>query len=68
MMGEWIEKNIPEEGGKSPLPNENGRLSQLTLNEAGIDYHDSPKFRILAINYLIAIVRPLTNRRNVRKR
>lgn len=30
-QGEWTEANIPEEGGKSPLPAENSRLSQPTL-------------------------------------
>lgn len=47
-QGEWIEANISEEGGKSPLPTENSRLSQPTLVEAGINYNDSPKFRALA--------------------
>ena len=43
-QGEWIEQNIPEEGGNPQLT----KNSQLTLAEAGIDRNDSPKFRILA--------------------
>lgn len=43
-QGEWIEKNIPEEGGNPQLT----KNSQLTLADAGIDRNDSPKFRILA--------------------
>jgi len=51
-QGEWIEQNIPPEGllkqgDKFPV-NENANGDTLTLKEAGIDYHDSPKFRILA--------------------
>ncbi|MDP2731064.1 MAG: hypothetical protein Q8O55_11380 [Dehalococcoidales bacterium] len=45
-QGEWIEANIPAEGGGDHLPNSLGAAP--TLMEAGIDYHDSPKFRILA--------------------
>lgn len=41
-QGEWIEANIPEDGGK---PAQNGRF---TLADVGIERHDSPKFRILA--------------------
>ena len=41
-QGEWIEANIPEEGGNPQLTNF-GRLE-----DAGIDRHDSPKFRVLA--------------------
>ena len=47
-QGEWIEANIPEEGAKGigpPIAAQNGYIS---LTEAGIDRHDSPKFRILA--------------------
>jgi hypothetical protein len=47
-QGEWIEANIPEEGGKPPLPAENSQLSRITLAEVGIDHNDSPKFRLLA--------------------
>ncbi len=44
-----IEANIPEEGGNpTDQLNQNGKLTRPTLVEAGIDYHDSPKFRILA--------------------
>jgi len=46
-QGEWIEANIPE-NGYSNLPNQNDRQEYITLSDAGIDYHDSPKFRILA--------------------
>lgn len=45
-QGEWIAENIPEEGGGDHLPNSLG--ANPTLAEAGIDYHDSPKFRVLA--------------------
>lgn len=42
----YPDKNIPEEGGgDNRSPNKNNRWS---LGEAGIDYNDSPKFRILA--------------------
>jgi len=48
-QGEWIETNIPEEGGNpTDQLNKNGKLARPTLIEAGIDYHDSPKFRMLA--------------------
>lgn len=46
-QGQWIEANVPEEG-YSNLPNQNDRQAMPTLADAGIDYHDSPKFRILA--------------------
>lgn len=45
-QGEWIEANIPETGGGDHLPN--SLSASPTLVEAGIDYHDSPKFRALA--------------------
>ena len=47
MLTEWIEANIPEDG-YSNLPNQTDRQEIPTLAQAGIDYHDSPKFRILA--------------------
>lgn len=48
-QGEWIEANIPEEGGNpTDQLSQNGKLVRSTLKEAGIDYHDSPKFRTLA--------------------
>jgi len=48
-QGEWIEANIPEEGGNpTDQLNKNDRLVRPTLIEAGINYHDSPKYRILA--------------------
>jgi len=48
-QGEWIEANIPEEGGNpTDQLNENGRLVRPTLIDASIDYHDSPKFRLFA--------------------
>jgi hypothetical protein len=45
-QGEWIEANIPEEGhfteNQYSGSNENDKP---TLAQAGIDYHDSPRFR-----------------------
>lgn len=46
-QGEWIEANIPEDGSNGGNPNLT-KNSQVTLADAGIDKHDSPKFRILA--------------------
>ena len=45
-QGEYIEANIPEEGGNPQLA-QNGQL-QVTLTQIGIADHDSPKFRFLA--------------------
>jgi ParB family chromosome partitioning protein len=49
-QGEWIEKNIPEEGAKGLIQEhlQATENSHLTLAETGIDRNDSPKFRILA--------------------
>jgi hypothetical protein len=41
-QGQWIEENIPEEGGNPQLTN----FSRL--EDIGIDRNDSPKFRIRA--------------------
>jgi len=43
--GEWIEQNIPEEGGGDHRLNLVGGIP--TLADVGIDKNDSPKFRIL---------------------
>jgi len=46
-QGEWIEANIPKEGNKFTV-NQNVNRDTPTLIQAGIDYHDSPKFRLFA--------------------
>ena len=50
-QGEWIEVNIPEEGGKTAL-DDAYRLNlvgkRVPLADAGIDRNDSPKFRLMA--------------------
>ena len=48
-QGQWINENIPEEGGNPTNQlTENGQLIRPTLAQAGIDKNDSPKFRTLA--------------------
>ena len=48
-QGEWIDENIPKAwGNPTDQLNQNDRLVRPTLIEAGIDYHDSPKFRLLS--------------------
>ena len=55
-QGEWIEANIPEEGGGDHLSKMVGDAP--TLADVGIGYHDSPKFRILA---QIPVIKTLSN-------
>lgn len=43
-QGEWIEANIPEDGGYKNV----AKNSRVTLSDIGIGENDSPKFRILA--------------------
>jgi len=45
--GQWVENNIPKEGGEPKRLAKNGR-SKPTLKEAGIGHHESPKLRSLA--------------------
>ena len=50
-QGEWIEANIPEDGGKPSLDDAyqlNSVSKRPILADVGIDRNDSPKFRILA--------------------
>ncbi|MDP2729043.1 MAG: hypothetical protein Q8O55_00960 [Dehalococcoidales bacterium] len=51
-QGEWITINIPAEGklkqGNDFPVNQNDNGEFPTLKDVGIDYHDSPKYRLLA--------------------
>ena len=44
--GQWIEENIPQKGGNPQLA-KNGQL-EITLSQAGIGHHESPKLRAIA--------------------
>lgn len=50
--GQWVEENIPEEGrlkhGDEFPVAENGHGGSITLSQAGIGHHESPKLRSIA--------------------
>jgi len=46
--GQWVEENIPEEGGEPASQAAKHSRVIPTLKEAGIGHNESPKLRALA--------------------